>query len=1164
MILNIVRFEWRYHTGQLSYLGAATIFLVLGFFFSATGFGQEGTNVNSPVSIIESSGLLSLAAVFVAAIFCTSAVVRDRDSRMEEIIFSTAAQRHEFLLGRFFGAFLATATACSTSLAGLIIGVYAPIRSGLVAAPLEPLHYVYALATVILPNVFFVTVLLFAAAALTRSAVATYTTSIFIYLFYMVTALLTDSPVMAGANREATISIANALADPIGLAAYFAETRYWTVGEKNHRLLAITGVFMFNRLVWISAGLVTAGVLFRAFTFRLLEDKKKSRKSSADAAPTPTRAAEATAPKARVEAAALLAFAKNLALETRLLLANVPFLVLTLVWCVLAGIEFASDVSAGEYGASTFPAAGVIFQTLTQPLRLLGLVLIIYFSGEVVWRERNAGVIDVVNATPQSSFSFIAAKWLALTGMTLAVAIAGIFTGTLLQLVHGYRYVSFLATAQFIAFAVLPIAVIAAAAVLIHTLSPSRNSGLLLVLLLVIAVELAEDLDLHPLLQLSYVPAAGYSDMHGFRGIVTSVAAWLTHWGIAAAFLLYLASTFWRRGLVVRRSRPLVATSLGAFAVTGSLLFHDMNVVKSYRTEDDVLAWKAAYEQKYGAMRGLPELSITHVEATVHLFPSEERARTTGRLYMTNQTDEMISRVVVGVRADASEQKITLQNATLESYDREFSHYLFRLAAPLKPGATASVAFDLGYEERGLRTGEMPVTPNGTMMQSFRLFPTIGYRRGYEIVDDDLRRKYNLPARDRLVLSEEAVEENSDDWVTSDITLSTAPDEIAVVSGDLVRQWKHGGRNYFRYRANRPIRNVFTVASGRYVRTGAKHSDRDIEVYYDRAHAANVTKILDTTIASLAYQEENFGPYPHKALRITEIPSSYRVAGYAQPGVIYLGERRLFQINAARNRGVDVVARRVAHEVAHQWWGLGVAPAAVDGGLLITESLAKYSELVITERMFGRQHTRAQLDYELDRYLARRSSSSSGEPPLSRVRDEAHIYYAKGAIVLNAIRDLLGEETMNRALREFYLEHSGATGRATAAHLIAKLSSAAATDEHRMLIHRWMNDTAIYDLKVRSAVSRPVTSGFEVTAMVDAARVTFDSEGNQNRLPVGENVPFAILDAGGEVIHTGQVALRQAATQLEVIVATRPAQIVIDPALTRIDAIQRDNRATLN
>jgi hypothetical protein len=554
---------------------------------------------------------------------------------------------------------------------------------------------------------------------------------------------------------------------------------------------------------------------------------------------------------------------------------------------------------------------------------------------------------------------------------------------------------------------------------------------------------------------------------------------------------------------------------------------------------------------------------VTHIAAVVELYPNEERYRVAGRLRLRNDGTSPIDRLLVAVPYDASDVELRLSSATPIATDDLFGQTLFELAAPLAPGATTSLRFDVAYEERGLRSGRMPVTANGTMLQSFRMFPSIGYRRGYEIEDEDQRKEFGLAARKRQSRSDEVPgEEESDDWTTFDLTVSTARGETAVTTGDLVKQWHEGDRSFFRYVTVRPVRNHISIASSRYAVESADAAGKKVELHFHPSHDANVARILDVTRKSLAYHTEQVGRYPHDALRIAEVPSSFAVAGYAQPGALYLGERRVMQIDPTRSKGVDVVARRVAHEVSHQWWGLGLAPANVDGALLITESLAKYSEIVVTEKMFGPAHTRLLLDHELDRYLGGRARAPD-ERPLRATLGDPWLYYAKGAIVLNAIRHLVGEESMNRALRTFYARHSGPNGASNSRHLIEALKTAAKDDEGRRLIEQWLSDTAVYDLRVTDAMAKPLADGrYAVSAALHAEHVT-ENGTSPSRRATNERLVLEIRDAEGKVLLTTAVRMTGASAPVRFVVTGRPAHITIDPALTRIDPTQRDNTAAL-
>ena len=63
-------------------------------------------------------------------------------------------------------------------------------------------------------------------------------------------------------------------------------------------------------------------------------------------------------------------------------------------------------------------------------------------------------------------------------------------------------------------------------------------------------------------------------------------------------------------------------------------------------------------------------------------------------------------------------------------------------------------------------------------------------------------------------------------------------------------------------------------------------------------------------------------------------------------------------------RGFDLPYYILAHEVAHQWWGLsGLSPAYVEGAGVLIEGLAVYSGMQVLEKAYGEGHLRQYLNY---------------------------------------------------------------------------------------------------------------------------------------------------------------------------------------------------------
>jgi aminopeptidase N len=154
----------------------------------------------------------------------------------------------------------------------------------------------------------------------------------------------------------------------------------------------------------------------------------------------------------------------------------------------------------------------------------------------------------------------------------------------------------------------------------------------------------------------------------------------------------------------------------------------------------------------------------------------------------------------------------------------------------------------------------------------------------------------------------------------------------------------------------------------------------DVEVLYHPSHGANVERILEAASRTLEYGVRGFGPYPFPELRIVEIPSYWkRFAGLAMPGLVFLVEDRGFLTDTRDASRVDVVSKRIAHEVAHQWWGHELSPPSLPGATVLVESLARYSELMMLKELHGRDALAPVLSTELTTRSPR--SSRRARPP---------------------------------------------------------------------------------------------------------------------------------------------------------------------------------------
>jgi aminopeptidase N len=221
--------------------------------------------------------------------------------------------------------------------------------------------------------------------------------------------------------------------------------------------------------------------------------------------------------------------------------------------------------------------------------------------------------------------------------------------------------------------------------------------------------------------------------------------------------------------------------------------------------------------------------------------------------------------------------------------------------------------------------------------------------------------------------------------------------------------------------------------------------------------------------------------------------------------------------------------------------------------------------MLVLEATGGKGSLPPLLRFERETYLLSRTNTPFPEPPLMRVVDLEHVYYSKGAVVMEAMRDLIGEDALNRALRRLLREHGPADAPATTSDLLAALHAESAP-EHHALIDEWLGEVSFLDLRIEAASAQELPGGrYRVTATV-RGRKTFDPAGGvpPTEVPLDEMIDVAVyaghpLTTDAAPLYAGKHRLRTGQTEVTFEVSGRPGFISLDPFERRIEAERADN-----
>jgi len=1174
VLREIVRFELARHVRAISTYVYFLLFGALGFLMmlgAAGGISEVSVNfgsggkvyANSPWGISESIGLLSYFGLLVIAAFCGRAAYQDFDHKTDSFFFTSRAGKGAYLGGRYAEAVLLLTAIFSSLAIGMFLATLMPTVDRQRLEANHVLAYVQPYLVTVIPNVIVMGALFFSLAALARR----------IFPVYMASVLLLMGYLLAGTiSHKIEHKFLASLVDPFGASAMEFLTEYWTIAEKNTRLVPLEGYLLWNRVLWLGVAAAVAAFTVWKFRFGTVERvKKKSVPKSGDAAGG-SACATFGSPLLRL---AWLHFVETVK--------NIYFAVI-----VLAGVLFmvVSARTMGDiYGTPTYPVTYQVIDEVGGTFELFMLIIITFYAGELIWRERDAGTHEIVDSLPLSGGAQFVSKLLALLAVQATLEAVVMATGMAIQLGKGYtRLEPLLYIKELFGIQLLEYSSISVLALTVQVLVNNKYLGHFLMVLYYLVSAFMGKFGLeHRLYDYGSIPDHTYSDMNRFGPYVRPIVWFDAYWAAAAVLLALAAHLLFVRGLAVewrsrlrearrrfrKPQRAIAGVAAGVFVAAGSFIFYNTNVLNHYRTTWKTQTLAERYERTYKPFLQMPHPRITSVSLWVDLQPYRGSVRIRGKYEIANKTGRPIERFLLGVPEDLKIRGIRFTPpARLESEDRPLDVQVYRMQQPFPAGATGTAEFDLEFLPHGFANSgpDTFVVENGTFFNSESL-PHFGYQEGSELSDDDTRRKHHLKEKPRMAdIHDEQARRNNyisqdADWVPFEAVIATAPDQIAIAPGELVGEWSDGARHYFRYRTLRPVLDFFSVLSARYRVMRDRWNDVELGIYYQPGHEYNLAAMMKGMKQSLDYCTRNFSPYQNKTVRIVEFP---RYQSFAQsfPATIPYSESIGFiaRVDPSSDEDVDYPFYVTAHEVGHQWWAHQVIGANVQGATMTSESLAQYTAMMVMKHEYGPDHMKRFLKYEMDRYLNGRSAEKKKEMPLVLNEDQGYIHYQKASVVFYALQDYIGEDNVNRALRDYVNAVGFQDPPYTTALELEERLRAVTPPEWRYLIDDMFDSITLYENRAISATYREVSKGkYEVKLKVAARKLKAGELGEEKEVPLADWIDIGVLDAKDKPLYLERHKIEKAETEFTLTVDGVPAKAGIDPWNKLVDRKPDDN-----
>lgn len=1156
----------------------ALIFLAINAaagLFSSVKIAIQGNSkiyLNSPFFVSLITIVFSILSLVVTSIIFSSSVYRDIKYSNDQIIFCTGISKANYLLPKFIASLFANTIVFLAVPLGATLASFMPYLDAAYFGPFMLEAYTTPLLQIAFPNILFTGAIFFVLTALRKDTSINWIVIIVFYVLYSISAIL---------SSDIDNQFLSAMVDPFGREALSVANLGSSISDKNTEISSLEGVFLYNRLLWSGLGLLLFFAGYVKFKLSLPSIKKGKKKLTGNnetslsslqffkhiKIPFVQQQFNFSAQFYQLKSLFVLEFKK---------LARSTYFKVMVVLLVIVTLAILSQTGK-LYETTTYVLTYKIAETLFAASSLLYIVFIILFTGELVWNSRKFKVNHFEDAAALHNFHFVLPKMFALSATVFIMILVQWLCSIAYQTYAGVSH-EFGVMGIFILNKYLYYLLFIALAFIINAIVGSRFIAYLILGLWYFTKDYLATYLQHNLLVYNKTSTYLYSELNGFGGSLLGEYSFRFYWLLFAIILIYFTTYLISRGSETqfkKRWQVLQHVSIAQhlkkigfvviiFLITGSFIFYNTNVLNEFQFSFGNVKKQAAYEKTYQYLNSFAQPEITELNTECDIYPKEGKIHYQGHYYLKNNSNTIIDSLVLNFN-----KKVKLVNEkdmlTLLDKDENFKQlHLYKIKSPLLPNDSIKITFTYLSQKKGFKNRYASDVPfkNGTKF--FSPHPKVGYNNEVEISENALRKKHGLAEKPELPSRDDEkarMKNGLGGFVRYSSIVSTSANQKAFTSGKLIKQWQKSNRNFYQYKAEQVI-DILAYNSAVFhqkeERVITKVDDievtTDLAINYHPTHHYNIELMMDAMKTSIKYYVKNFGPYQFDFLRIVEIPRYFAYAislATTVPFTESLGF--IADVESCYNKDNEIVkipypAWATAHEVAHQWWGHQIVPAEVEGGAMLTESLAQYSSLKILEEMYGKEMIGKFLKNEQQRYQLSRTQGNFEEPALAVVGSQQSIYYNKGAIVFYALSEYFGETKFNQFLAD-YLQNKrfAAKPYPTTQYFINSLKNEM-PDSLKYTVNEWLEKVSLYDFEVVEATyQRNKDLSYTVKAKVLATKYQQNLNNEEQKIAMNEYFPIEIRNSKDEVLFSDLVQLKDGEQTITFTLERKPANINIDP-----------------
>ena len=274
-----------------------------------------------------------------------------------------------------------------------------------------------------------------------------------------------------------------------------------------------------------------------------------------------------------------------------------------------------------------------------------------------------------------------------------------------------------------------------------------------------------------------------------------------------------------------------------------------------------------------------------------------------------------------------------------------------------------------------------------------------------------------------------------------------APGKFVTVGTGIELAERKGGSGTVHTFVGGPVRDFEIQASPDYKMASSKVGGTVVSSYYIKGAGKSGAKALEVGKTAIEQYSRHFGPYPYTRFNLCEAPLAGGAAGMEFTGQVLLGQILYGDLGLGEglSEGLedlggledlmnlfggglvgDTLEFVIAHEVGHQWWGLGVGSDSI-GHPWQDEALTNYSAVLYYRWVHGEEAADKEMELQLVMPYSAAGLFGGGDTvvdsPIDKFENQEQymaVAYSKGALFFNELYNQMGAEAFDRSLSDYY------------------------------------------------------------------------------------------------------------------------------------------------